>query len=189
MARGVRIWSYISPKKTFWRRILNYETFTGMVFWDGLFAGKSDVIMSYSPPLPFGISTWLLSRLWRTPWVMRVEDLYPEAAVAAGILQNQTVIAFFSAMELFLYCRADHVSLVSEGFWGNLLQKTIPAQKPFVTPVWADPDAIKPLPKENSFCEQHGLSEKFFVMYARTLGYTLKLDDVIKYPVPAFPAS
>jgi len=176
----VRIWSYISPKKTFWRRLLNYGTFSGMVFWGGLFSGKADIVMSYSPPLPLGISAWLLSKLWRVPWVLRVEDLYPEAAVAAGVLQNKTAIRFFSALERFLYRHADHISLISEGFRQNLLRKGVPPQKLSVTPVWADPEVVKPMPKENSFRARHGLQDKFVVMYAGTLGYTSNLDDVLQ---------
>ncbi|MBK7917807.1 MAG: hypothetical protein IPJ94_16395 [Chloroflexi bacterium] len=91
----VRTWSYISPPTGFWRRIFNYGTFSTTAFYGGLVAGRPDVIFSYSPPLPLGVAAWALSRLWRVPWVLRVEDLYPDAAVAAGVLQNQRAIRFF----------------------------------------------------------------------------------------------
>jgi colanic acid biosynthesis glycosyl transferase WcaI len=177
--RVIRIWSYIHPEKTFWRRILNYGTFSAMVFFGGLIAGRTDIIMSYSPPLPLGISAWLLSKFWRIPWLLRVEDLYPDAAVAAGLLHNPRVIAFFSAMERFLYRHAQHISLISEGFRRNLLAKGVPDAKLSVMPVWADPDVVRPMPKENSFRKQHDLAGKFVVMYAGTLGYTSNLDDVL----------
>ena len=177
--RVVRVWSYIHPKKTFWRRIFNYGTFSLMVFWGGLLAGRTDVVMSFSPPLPLGLSAWFLSRLWRVPWALRVEDLYPDAAVAVGLLRNSGVIAFFSAVERFLYHHAQHISLISEGFRQNLLAKGVPDAKLSVTPVWADPDMVRPLPKENNFRETHGLTGKFVVMYAGTLGYTSNLEDVL----------
>lgn len=177
--RVVRTWSYVSPRKTFWRRIFNYGTFSATAFFGGLLAGRPDVIVSFSPPLPLGVSAWLLSHLWRVPWVLRVEDLHPEAAVAAGVLRNQSAIAFLSALERFLYQQATHVSLISEGFRQNLSGKGVPAQKLSVIPVWADPDAVCPLPKENSFRRDHGLEGRFVVMYAGNLGHTSALEDVI----------
>ena len=177
--RVVRTWSYISPSKDFWPRLLHYGTYSASAFYGGLFAGKPDVIVSYSPPLPLGVSAWLLSRLWRVPWVLELEDLYPDAAVAAGVLRNRRVIAFFSAMERFLYRHATHISVISESFRTNLDRKGVPAEKMTLIPVWADPDIVRPLPKENRFRHRLGLSGKLVVMYAGNLGLTSCLEDVI----------
>jgi putative colanic acid biosynthesis glycosyltransferase WcaI len=178
--RVVRTWSYISPQKTFWRRIATYGTFSLTTFYGGLLAGKPDILVSYSPPLPLGISAWLLSRIWRIPWVLQLEDLYPDAAVAAGILKNRAVIAFFAAMERFLYQRANRISLICEGFRQNLLAKDVPAEKIALIPVWADPDLIQPQAKENAFRSEHNLTGKFVVMYAGNLGITSSLEDVLE---------
>jgi colanic acid biosynthesis glycosyl transferase WcaI len=178
--RVVRVWSYISPRKTFWRRVLNYGTFSASAFYGGLLAGRPDLIFSYSPPLPLGIVAWVLSRLWHVPWVLRVEDLYPDAAVAAGVLRNRTAIAAFAALERFLYQRASHISLISDGFRQNLLGKAVPEAKLSVIPVWADPDALQPGPKENGFRRDHGLGGSFVLLYAGALGFTSSLEDVLQ---------
>ncbi len=177
--RVIRTWSYISPSKTVWPRLLHYGTYSASAFYGGLFAGKPDIVVSYSPPLPLGLSAWLLSRLWRGPWVLELEDLYPDAAVAAGVLRNQHMIAFFSAMERFLYRHATHISVISESFRRNLDRKGVPPEKITLIPVWADPDIVRSLPKENGFRQQFGLSGKFVVMYAGNLGLTSCLEDVL----------
>jgi colanic acid biosynthesis glycosyl transferase WcaI len=175
----IRTWSYISSDKTFWRRILNYGSFSASAFPGALRAGKPDVVFCYSPPLALGISGWMLSQLWDVPWVLRVEDLYPDAAVAAGVLRHPTAIRFFQRLERFLYRRADHISLISEGFRRNLLGKGVAPAKLSVTPVWADPDIIRPMPKQNRFRQQYGLDAHFVVLYAGTLGHTSALEDVL----------
>jgi colanic acid biosynthesis glycosyl transferase WcaI len=142
-------------------------------------AKKPDIIFCYSPPLPLGITAWLLSRFRHIKWIFRVEDLFPDAAVAAGVLNNQVVISFLSKMEKWLYRKADHISLISEGFRKNLLAKGLPNEKVSVAPVWADPDVITPLPKENNFRQIYGLLGKFVVLYAGNLGFTSALEDVI----------
>jgi colanic acid biosynthesis glycosyl transferase WcaI len=177
--RVVRTWSYISPLKTFWPRIFNYATYSTTSFYGGLFAGKPDILVSFSPPLPLGLSAWLLSRLWGVPWVLQLEDVYPDAAVAAGVLKNRPVIALFSTLERFLYKHATHISLISESFRRNLMEKGVNYQKMTLIPVWADPDLVAPLQKENFFRDQYGLNGKFVVMYAGTLGHTSALEEVL----------
>ena len=178
--RVVRTWSYITSRKDFLRRLLNYGVFSVSAFFGGGLVGKSDIILCYSPPLPLGISAWLLSRLRRIPWVLRVEDLFPEAAVAAGILRNRFAIRIFEWLEDFLYKKADHISLISEGFRKNLATKGVPKEKLSVAMLWADPDLIYPMGKENDFRRVHSLENKFVVMYAGSLGHTSALDDVLE---------
>lgn len=175
----IRVWSYISPAKSFWPRILNFGTFSLMALFGGLAAGEFDLLMSYSPPLPLGIAAWVTSRVRRAPWLLRVEDLYPEAAVAAGVLRNRAVIRFFEWLEKFIYRRARHISVISESFRQNLLGKEIPAEKLSVLPVWADPQAIQPGEKENEFRQRHGLTGKFVVLYSGNLGHNSALEDVL----------
>lgn len=177
--RVVRVWSYISPEKSFWPRILHYGTYSATAFYGGLFSGKPDVLVSYTPPLPLGIAAWTLSRLWGIPWALEVEDLYPDAAVAIGALKSKRIIAFFSAMERFIYKRASRIILISESFRRNLLAKGVPDEKLAVIPVWADPDMVYPMPKENAFRARHGLDGKFVVMYAGNIGLTSCLEDVL----------
>ena len=147
-------------------RLLHYGSYSATAFYGGLFAGKPDVLVSFSPPLPLGLSAWLLSRLWRVPWVLQIEDLYPDAAVAAGVMVNKKAIDFFSAMEQFLYQHADRISIISESFRRTLLGKGVPDSKLEVIPVWADPNEVLPLPKQNLFRHKHHLDGKFVVMYA-----------------------
>lgn len=175
----VRIWSYICPKKAFWPRLLNYGTFSAMAFLGALVAGKPDVILSFSPPLPLGVSACLLSWLWRVPWILNVEDIYPEIAVVTGVLRNRTAIRILSLLERFLYRHATHIQVLSEGFRKNLLAKGVPEGKLSITPVWADPDAIRPMPKENVFRAEFELTGKFVVLYAGNFGFNTALEDVI----------
>lgn len=175
----IRTWSYISPSKKNWSRLLHYGTFSATAFYGGLFAGCPDVLISYLPPLPLGLSAWLLSRIWRVPWVLQLEDLYPDAAIAAGMLKNKKAIAFFLGLEKFLYQNSHFISVISESFRRTLLAKEVPTSKIEVIPVWADPDEVLPSPKDNAFRHQHALDDKFVVMYAGNIGLTSCLEDVV----------
>jgi colanic acid biosynthesis glycosyl transferase WcaI len=177
--RIIRTWSYISPSKKFWPRLFHYGTYSVASFYGGLMAGCPDVIVSFSPPLPLGLSAWLLSRIWRRPWLLQIEDLYPDAAVASGVLKNKIVINFFLKMEEFLYVHSQRISVISESFRQVLLAKGVPCPNIEVIPVWADPDQVRPMPKENNFRHRHGLDGKFVVIYAGNIGLTSCLEDVL----------
>lgn len=175
----IRTWSYISPSKKTWPRLFHYGTYSTTAFYGGLAAGRPDVLVSFSPPLPLGLSAWLLSRIWRTPWILQLEDLYPDAAIAAGVMRNKRIISFFLGMEKFLYRNSQHISVISEGFRQVLLAKEVPSTKIQVIPVWADPDEVCPGSQKNSFRHEHGLDDKFVVMYAGNLGWTSCLEDAL----------
>jgi colanic acid biosynthesis glycosyl transferase WcaI len=177
--RVIRTWSYISPSRQTLSRLLHYGSYSATAFYGALLAGKPDVLVSFSPPLPLGLSAWLLSRLWQVPWVLQIEDLYPDAAIAAGMIVNKKAIEFFSAMERFLYQYAHRISIISESFRRTLLGKGVPDSKMEVIPVWADPNEVPPLPKQNSFRHTHHLDGKFVVMYAGNIGLTSCLEDVL----------
>lgn len=175
-----RTWSFISTQKTFWRRIFLYGSYCATSFYGGLAAGKPDILVSFSPPLPLGITADILSSFWKIPWVLQIEDLFPEAAVAAGMLQNQFVIDFFTRMAKYQYQRASHISVISHTFKNNIINYDIPDEKISIIPVWADPNLIKPLPKENSFRKIHDLDGKFVVLYSGNIGVTSCLEDIIQ---------
>jgi colanic acid biosynthesis glycosyl transferase WcaI len=177
--RVVRTWSFISPSRKLLPRLLHYGTYSATSFYGGLFSGRPDVILSFSPPLPLGLSAWCLSRIFRVPWVLQIEDLYPDAAVAAGVMTNRKVINFFLAMEKFLYRKSQRISVISKGFERTLLAKGVPSSKIEIIPIWADPNEVRPMERQNSFRRQHGLEDKFVVMYAGNLGLTSCLEDVL----------
>lgn len=177
--RVIRTWSYISPSKKLWPRLFHYGTYSATAFYGGLFAGRPDVVISYSPPLPLGLSAGLLSRILRVPWVLQLEDLYPDAAIVAGVMTNKKVINFFIAMEKFLYRNAQRISVISKSFRQTLLAKGIPNSKIEIIPIWADPDEVRPMKKHNGFRQKHGLDNKFVVMYAGNIGLTSCLEDVL----------
>jgi len=74
-----------------------------------------DVAMVYSPPLPLGLAAWGLKRLRGIPFVLNVQDLFPQSIIDLGLLKNRWLIRLFEGMERFVYTRADAITVHSEG--------------------------------------------------------------------------
>ena len=175
----IRVWSFLSSNKTFWRRILNYGSFSFMAFWGGIAGKKTDILISLSPPLPLGLSTWMLSKLWNVPWILRVEDLFPDAAVAAGYLNSKLASNFFYWLEKFLYKHADRIAVITEGFQSRLISKGVPEEKIEIIPLFADPAEISLLPKNNPLKSELNLDDHFIILYSGNMGLTSSLEDLI----------
>lgn len=169
-----------SDKQSLVGRLLNYATFNTLSTLVALFSGSHDVILAPSPPLTIGVSAWLLGLLKRTPYIYNVQDIYPDIAIKLGVLRDPRLIHFFQAMERFVYRRATAVSVLSEGFRQNLLAKQVPEDKIVIIPNFVDTEFVKPGCKNNKFAQEHGLIDKFVVLYAGNVGLSQGLEYFVE---------
>ena len=146
----------------------------------GLVAGKQQVVLAYSPPLTFGLAAFLLSRKNRIPFVLNVQDIFPQYAIDAGLLRNPMLIRQFRALESFLYRHADCITVHSERNREYLVSKGVPASKVVTIPNWADVEFYRPGPSQNVFRSEHGFQNEFIVSYAGTMGWAQGLDAVLQ---------
>lgn len=175
----IRTWSYTAPKEAIKGRFVNYATFSLTAFVAGLVARPPDIIMSYSPPMPLSLTALLISKLRRVPWVLRVEDLFPEYAIKAGVIRNRTLIRVLEWFEKLFYRHAVHVSVIADGFRQKLMERGVPPDKVSVIPVWADPGEVKPMPPNTAFRAEYGWQDKFIILYTGNLGLTCALEDAL----------
>lgn len=175
----VRTYIYASPDEGMLSRTLNFGSFCASAAIGGLFAPKPDVIYCVMPPMPLGVSAEFLGFLKSAPVVVNVQDIYPDIAVAVGVLRNPTAIHFFKWMERSIYRHAASIVVIADGFKENIERKGVPEEKIHVVPNWADPDEILPGPKSNAFREELGVKDRFTLSYSGSLSFNTDLDSVL----------
>ena len=127
--RVVRTWIYATPSKSFAPRLWNYFSFViSSVIVGARLAGRQDVVIVESPPLFLGVAGVLISRLKRARLVFNVSDLWPESAVALGVVRNRAVIRLAEGLERFIYRRSDLITGQTRGIVSSI--KTRVPQKP-----------------------------------------------------------
>ena len=146
----------------------------------GLFLGRHNIVIVYSPPLPLGMTGYMLARLWRGRVIINVQDLYPQTAIDLGLLRNRLIIALSRWMERFLYRRTDAITVHSEGNRDYVLSRHGMPSRVHVVPNWVDLEALHPSPRNNGFRITHGLGDAFVVSYAGVMGFAQGLDDVVE---------
>lgn len=161
-------------------RLLNNISFALSAVWRARRAGRADVIYVYSPPIFLGIGSWLIKLFKRCPVVFNVQDIYPDVAIAHGFLTNPVLIRAFKLFEKWVYNRSTRVTVISEGFRGNLLDKGVADDKIDVIPNCVDADQFRPGPRNNDFRRELDVGDKFVVLYGGNLGHAQGLETVIE---------
>lgn len=161
------------------RRGLDHLYLAPSLALGGLLAGKPDVILAYSPPLTLGASAWALSRRWNAPFIVNVQDLFPQYAIDIGLLTSRPMIRAFESLERFVYRTADAIIVNSPNSKQHVLARGGSPDRVVAISNWIDVDVICPGPSDNEFRRVNGLSGTFLVQYAGTMGYQQDLDTLL----------
>lgn len=175
----VRVWSYIAENKGFFKRTLDYISFSITSFLAGLFQ-KTDIIIATSPQFFTALSGRTLSFFKRKPWIMEVRDLWPESIKAVNALKDSLFIKYFEWEEKRCYKSARQIVVVTDSFKTALIDKGVNANKISVVKNGVNRDLFKPIPKDMELISRLKLNGKKIIGYIGTHGMAHKLDFVLK---------
>lgn len=177
---------YGAHHKSFFHRVLAFFSFMLSSFWVGLGVKNVDLIWGTSPPVFQGVTGWMLAKIKQVPFLFEVRDLWPQFAVALGVLKNPVLIRLSEWLERFLYRVADRVMVNSPGFVEHVkgvalsVSKGRGAQRVELIPNGADPSMFDPKEDGAEFRRAHHLDDKFVVMYAGAHGISNDLGIVLE---------
>lgn len=141
---------------------------------------KYDIALIYSPPLPLGLTGSFIKRKFGTPFVLNVQDLFPQSAIDLKVLKNRLLIRFFEYFEKKIYNCSNHITVHSSGNKEHVTGTGIDPKNVTILPNWIDTNLLRPGGKRNSFSQKHNLLDKFVVSFAGVIGYAQDIDVIIK---------
>ncbi|MFC1543950.1 glycosyltransferase family 4 protein [Gemmatimonadota bacterium] len=178
--RVVRVPLYPEHSRSGLRRALNYLSFAFSCALLGPFLLKRpDTLFVYHPPLTVGFPAFVLSRLWRVPFVYQIQDIWPETLKATGMLKNGRILYVVGRFAEWVYRKADAICVISPGFKKNLMDKGVPKEKIHVISNWVDTGFFSRREPNQDFMNDLGLSGRFIVMYAGNIGEAQGLEVVL----------
>lgn len=174
-----RVAHYPSHDTSTFGRILNYLTFALSSAVTIPFIGRrADVVYVYHPPGTTSLPALTLRLLRRTPFVIDVQDLWPDTLAATGVIGSRRILGVVDRWMDFVYRMAGAVSVLSEGFRRKLIERGVPTDKVHVIYNWS-PES--PPPEGEDKPTWHQLLEgRFNVVYAGNLGKAQALEEVLK---------
>lgn len=179
--RVIRLPLYPDHSRSTWRRVLNYGSFAlSASILAPLMVGVVDVMYVWHPPLTVGAPSVALKWLRRVPFVYGVHDIWPESAVAIGMLKDNWLVSILRKFERFVYARADAVGVVSSGFIDDIASKGVSRSKIHLLPDWADNSVYYPTPYDTDLAKSNGMFGKFNIVFGGQLGVAQGLQTVIE---------
>jgi glycosyltransferase involved in cell wall biosynthesis len=173
----LRASAYAAHHKSFLHRMLAFFSFMISSFWIGLGVRQVDLVWGTSPPIFQGVTAFLLARLKGARFLFEVRDLWPEFAVAVGVLKSGLLIRLSEWLERLLYRSADCVMVNSPGFVEHVRSRG--ARRVELVPNGADPSMFDSPAEGAAFRNQHEFGDKFVALYAGAHGMSNNLEVVI----------
>jgi glycosyltransferase involved in cell wall biosynthesis len=142
----------------------------------------SDVLLITTAPPFLPIVGYLANVLWKLPYVCIVYDLYPDVAIALGVVSKQHwVTKLWQGLNQRVWLKAGGIVVLSPEMKQRVVEYCPQvAHKVSVIHSWANPDLIVPIGKsENWFAWKHKLVNKFTVLYSGNMGRCHDIDTLL----------
>ncbi len=176
----IRVPLYPSHDCSAIKRIFNYASFAVSAALLGtLLAKPADIMYVYHPPATVGFAALVISMFRGIPYVYDIQDLWPDTLAATGMVNNSVILRTVGAVCKEIYLGASKLVVLSNGFKDALISRGVPAQKIEVIHNWCDEQSIQKLPSDSQCAEKLGLSGRFNVVFAGTMGKAQALDAVL----------
>jgi glycosyltransferase involved in cell wall biosynthesis len=169
----LRLPLYPSHDGSWWRRSLNYLSFFLAVLAYLLLRRRYDLAYVYHPPITVGLAAALAGMLRPLPYVLDVQDLWPDTIAATGFGGARRIMALLAPVCRLVHGRARMIVAQSAGMGAALARDGVPPGRIAVIHNWAlEESPLPPATKDET--------AGFRVVYAGNLGKAQQLETVVE---------
>lgn len=166
-------------------RFVNYSTFAMRSMIERSYLKDCDVIYVYATQLTAGFAPWLWQWYSKIPFVLHIQDMWPESVVDSSFVKSATAKNIISgALNPWIrsmYRKADGVIGISEMMRQMLVERGAAEDKTHAVYNWG-PEELQSRTRDETpidkFHQQHPEGVSF--MYAGNMGAMQDLDTVLK---------
>ncbi len=159
-------------------RVCNYLSYLALAVPRAL-AADADVVLAMTDPPVGGIVGAFVAAVRRRRFVYNIRDLYPEMAVASGLLRSRTVVAAWEWLHRWALRRADRVVVLGEDMRERIVAKGVPAERVVVVRDGAPIPPPPPAADHRVVQEVRG-GFPFVVLHAGSLGFYGAWDTLVR---------
>ena len=158
-------------------RLSNYGTFALWSLIAELRLPRPDVVVASSPSLPAAAAAAAVARARRSRFLLEVRDLWPDSAVAMGLVTNPRVIGSARRMEHYCYRRADRIVALTEGIRDGIIASgVVPAGRVSLITNGVDLDVV---PDPAASADIPVRDDAFIAMFVGAHGTYSSLETVL----------
>lgn len=150
----------------------------GAVKLAGQFRGV-DYCYAISVPLTVGLAAMWIKMRYKIRYIFEVGDLWPEAPIQLGFINNFVFAQALYALEKRIYKSAHAVVALSPAI-KSAIEKKVPGKMVHLIPNMADCDFYNPEVKDPTLENQFGVQGKMVVSYMGAIGVANGLDSFLE---------
>ena len=163
-------------------RLLNLITISLSIGWLVLRrVQRGDVVLVVTNPPSLPFIVYPAARVRGARVVLRIEDVYPEVLIAAGMsTPSSPLVRIVGTATRMLYRRMQRIVVLGRDM-ATLVSAKIGdhSDRMVRIPNWGDIDSVSPLPRtNNAVLARIGASDKFVVQYMGNMGRTHGVDTL-----------
>ncbi len=139
----------------------------------------ADYCYAISVPLTVGLAAMWIKLRYKIPYIFEVGDLWPEAPIQLGFINNAVFAQSLYALEKRIYKSAQAIVALSPAILAAI-EKKVPGKTVHLIPNMADCDFYKPEVKDPVLVNQFGVQGKLVVSYIGAIGVANGLDSFLE---------
>lgn len=160
-------------------RAINMVTFLVSASWRSLTIPRHDIVIVETDPFLLALLGSSIKRFRGSKLVIYLQDVYPDIALALGKVRAGLLVRAVRNLLGRAYANADRIVVLGNDMRDRLLRSGVDAEKIVCIPNWIDTDKVYPVKEDNRFRIDHGVNDKFVVMYSGNIGLTQELDTLL----------
>ena len=169
-----RVRSTQFSRRTLPGRVANYLTFVALAAGAALAAPRPDVVVTMTDPPIAGLLGVLAGRRHRRPFALLSHDIYPDIALAAGVLAPGRGAQAWRLLNTVVRRAAACILVVGRDMAEKLEDEGVPSERVQFAPCWSadwnDPDASRERTRSAM-----GWRDRFVIMHAGNQGLVQNL--------------
>lgn len=139
----------------------------------------ADYCYAMSTPLTVGLAAKWIKRRHNIPYIFEVGDLWPDAPVQLGYINNYFFQALLYQLEKSIYQSADSMVALSPSIQ-SAIEKKVPGKKVHLVPNMADDHYYKPETRKPELEQKFNVKGKFVISYVGAVGFANGLDYILE---------
>lgn len=169
----VRTWAPRLSKDKLLGRLVRFFVLTIGLSWKTLLTTqRTDTVFAVTNPAPLLVALAIVRKIRRFRLVFLVHDVFPENAVAAGIIRHDHFLyPLIKRVFDWAYGSADALITIGRDM-SEVITRKVPASSDRITLIenWADHPLVDRIPRNQSMIPSLGLSDRIVIQYAGNIG-------------------
>ncbi|MEL7691454.1 WcaI family glycosyltransferase [Citromicrobium bathyomarinum] len=180
-----RCMHYVPAEPSGSKRLAHHATFANaalMPMMKAALSGKRrpDVVLTVAPSMIAASTAILAARTARVPLWLHIQDFEVEAALATGLIDRDSTIAYRAVgVERAVLRAADRVSSISPAMVAKLIEKGVAPENTYEFRNWANIENIVPLTGLSPFQDEWSIGSRKVALYSGNIANKQGIEIVV----------